>query len=142
MGAAHCSARILDDDDAIGALGDLRQEGVRQGGLAGGRAAGDEDIGARGYGLAKNGRLVGGHDVRRDVIGKAEDGGGWLADGESGRRDDGRQQSFEAFAAFRELRRDPRASRMHFGADMVGDEPHDTFAIGGRKALPGVGEPL
>jgi hypothetical protein len=30
---------------------------------------------------------------------------------------------------------------MHLGADMMRDEPHDTFAIDGRQALSGIDKP-
>jgi hypothetical protein len=41
-------ARILDQDDAIGGLGDFGQQRIGERGLAGRGAAGDENVGADG----------------------------------------------------------------------------------------------
>ena len=52
-------ARILDQHDAIGCLGDLGEQRVGERGLAGRGAAGDEDVLARGDGCAQRLGLVG-----------------------------------------------------------------------------------
>ena len=52
-GQALQLARVLDQDDAVRGLGDLRQQRIGQGRLAGRGAARDEDVGAAGDPLAQ-----------------------------------------------------------------------------------------
>ena len=135
-------ACVLDDDHPVGGLGDLGQEGVGQCRLACRGSSGDEDVGAGGDSLAKDDRLIGSHDVGGHIIVEAEDGDGRLTDGEGGSGDDRWQEAFEALAAVRQFGGDARAAWMHLGADMVGHEPDDTFAVSGGETLPRVGETL
>jgi hypothetical protein len=95
LGAAHCSSRVLDDDDAIGGLRHFGQQRIGQRGLAGRGAAGDEDVGAGRDALAQRLGLGGRHDPGRDVIVEREHRDGGLADGEGRGRDHGRQQALE-----------------------------------------------
>ena len=96
------------------------------------RALGDGDAQALG--------LVRRHDAGGDIVVEREDGDGGLADREGRRRDDRRQQPLEPLSRFGQLGRDARAAGMDLGADMMGDEPHDALAIGGRQTLAGVGQ--
>ncbi len=117
------------------------EQGVGQRGLAGGGAAGDQDVAPLGDGDAQERRLVGGHDAGGDVILQREDGDGGFADGEGGGRDHGRQQALEALTRFREFGGDARRAGVDLGADMVGDEADDALAIGGGHLLAGVFQP-
>ena len=49
-------AGVLDQHDAIGGLGDLGEQRIDEGGLAGRGAAGDQDVAALGDGLAQKRR--------------------------------------------------------------------------------------
>jgi hypothetical protein len=71
----------------------------------------------------------------RGIVVEGEDGDRGLADREGGRRDDRRQQPLEPLSRLGQLGRYPRAGRMDLGADMVGNEPHDALALGGRQSL-------
>ena len=72
------------------------------------------------------------HDAGGDIVVEGEHRDGGLADGEGGRRHDGRQQTLEALAGFGQLGRYARAAGVHLGADMMRDEPDDAFGIGWR----------
>ena len=67
----------------------------------------------------------------RNIVVEGEHRDRWFADGEGRCGDDRRDQPFEALAGLRQLGRHARRSRMHFRADMMGDETHDPFAVGG-----------
>ena len=75
-----------------------------------------------------------GHDAGLDIVAEGEDRDGRAPDGEARRGHDGRDKALEPLPAFRQLGGDPRAAGMNFDADMVGDEPHDAFGVGGRDA--------
>jgi hypothetical protein len=81
------------------------------------------------------------HDPGGDVIVQSEHGDGRLADREGRRRYDGRQQALEPFARFGQLGRDAGFAGMDLGADMVSDQAHDPFAVGGRHALARISKP-
>jgi hypothetical protein len=91
-------AGVLDQHHAVGGLGDLGQQGVDQSGLAGGCAAGDEDVLAGSHREAEDSRLFVRHDPGVDVVGEGEDRDGGSPDGEAGRGDHRRQQALEAFS--------------------------------------------
>jgi hypothetical protein len=82
------------------------------------------------------------HDAGRDIIVEREHGDGGLADSKGGRCDDRRQQALEPLSRLGQFGRDARGAGMDFGADMVRDQPHDAFAIGGREPLTRVGQPF
>jgi len=88
-------ARVLDQNHAVASLGDLREQRIDQRGLAGGGAAGDEDVAAFVNGGPQQFRLVGREDAARDVIIEGEDGDGRPPDGEAGGRDDRRDQALK-----------------------------------------------
>jgi hypothetical protein len=94
LGAAHCSSRVLDDDDAIGGLRDFGQQRIGQRGLAG-RVPPATRMLARDATPSRRLRLLRRHDPGRDVIVEREHRDGGLADREGRRRDDGRQQALE-----------------------------------------------
>jgi hypothetical protein len=105
-------ARVLDQDDAIGGLGDFGQQRIDQRGLAGAGAARDEDVGA---GATPWRAAASAADmIPARIIVEREHRDGGLADGEGRRRDDGRQQALEPLAPSgssaetRGLRHDPR----------------------------------
>jgi hypothetical protein len=52
LGAALQLARVLDQDDAVGGLGDFGQQRIDQRGLAAAGAARHEDVGASGDAIA------------------------------------------------------------------------------------------
>ena len=114
---------------------------VGEGCLAGRGAAGDEDVAALGHSPPKDRGLSGGHDPGGDVVVEREDRDRGLADGERRRRDDGRKKSLEPLSRLGQLGRDPWRAGMDLGADMVGDEPDDPFAVGRRQPLARIGEP-
>ncbi len=76
------------------------------------------------------------HDLGTDVVIEREHGNGRLPDREGRSRDDGRQQSFEAFPRSGQFRGNTRRLRMHFGTDMMGDQTHDPLAVlGGEMSV-------
>lgn len=80
-------AGILDEDDAVGGLGDLHEERVGKHGLAGRGAAGDQNVPACRDGRAHRVRLAAIHDAVDHIASEREDGDG-------GRGDDGQQEAF------------------------------------------------
>ena len=134
-------ARILDQHHAIGGFCDFGEQGIGERGLAGGGAAGDQDVAPLGNGDAQHRGLVSGHDAGGDVILQRENGDGGFADGKGGGCDHGRQQALEAFTRFREFGGDTWSAGVDLGADMVGDEADNAFAIGGGHLLAGVFQP-
>jgi hypothetical protein len=123
-------ADILDQNDPLGGLGHLGEECVDEGRLAGRRAAGDQNIVSLRNGIAEGSRRLGRHDPRGSVVIESEDRDRRLPDGKGRRRDDRRDQAFEALTGFRQLGRDPGRTGMYLCPDMVGDETHDPLAIG------------
>ena len=134
-------ARVFDQNDAIGGLGDFREQRIDERRLAGRSSAGDQNVFARRNGGAENRRLLLADDAGGDIIVEREDGDRRLADGEGGRRDDRRQQPLEALARFRQFRRDARGVGVNLGADMMRDEPDNPLAVFGREARARVLEP-
>ena len=135
-------AGVLDDDDAILRLRHLGEQRVSQRGLAGAGAARHQDIGAGGDGFAQRFRLIGGHDARRHIVVEREHRDGGFADGEGRGGDHGRQQTLEPLPALWQFGRDAGAAGMNLRADMMRDQPHDAFAIGGGQAFARVGKPF
>ena len=80
--------------------------------------------------MAKGRGLSGRHDSGGDVVFEGEDRDSRFADRERRGRDDRRKKSFEPLSRFRQLGGDARRAGMDFGADMVGDQANDPFAIG------------
>jgi hypothetical protein len=83
-----------------------------------------------------------GHDSGGDVISKREDGDRWLADGERGRCNEGRQQTFETLACFGQISRDALVTWVDLGADVMRDKTDDPFAVGRSQALARVRKPI
>jgi hypothetical protein len=52
--------------------------------------------------------------------------------------DNWREQAFKPLAGFGQLCRNARRTRMHLGANMVSDEPHDALAIIWRQTFAGI----
>ena len=125
-------ARVLDQDDSIFCFRDLSEQGVDERRLARGRAAGDQDVAAFGDGHAQQACPHWGHDSGARVVVERKHGDRGFPDRESRRAHHWRQEAFEAFAGFRKFGGDARVAAMDFGADMVGHEPHDPFAVGSR----------
>ena len=69
---------------------------------------------------------------------EGEDCDGWPPNGEAGRRDDRRNKPLEPLPRLGQLGGDPRAARVKLDANMVRDEPHDAFGIGGRDAAASI----
>ena len=82
--------------------------------------------------MAQSLGLCGGHDPGNDIVIKREHSDGGLADRKSRRSNDGRQQALKAFSRFGKLGRDTGRTAMDLGTDMMSDQTHDAFAIGGR----------
>jgi hypothetical protein len=78
------------------------------------------------------------HDAGRHIVVEREHGDRGLADGEGRRGDDRGKQALEPLARLGQLGRDARAPGMNFGADMVGDQPNDALAVGGRQPFTGI----
>jgi hypothetical protein len=135
-------ARILDQHDAIGGLGDLGQKRIGQRRLAGGRAASDQDVAALRYRPTQDRRLSLGHDSGRDIVVEGKDGDCGFADREGGRRHDGRQQTLEPFPRLGQLRRHARHAGMDLGADMMRDEADNALSVRGGEALARVRQPI
>ncbi len=133
-------ARVLDQHDAVVGLGDFGEQRIRQCGLAGRCAPGDENVASLGDRQSKHVRLVGGHDAGGDIVAEREDRDGGLADGEGRGGNDRRQKPLEPLPRLGQLGGDARGTGMDFGADVMGDQAHDALAIGGRQALPRIGE--
>ena len=112
---------VFDQNDPVRGLRDFGEQGVREGCLACGCAARDQDVVALGHGLAKGRGLSGRHDPGGDVVFEGEDRDRRFADRERRGRDDRRKKSFETLSRFRQLGGDARRAGMDFGADMVGD---------------------
>jgi hypothetical protein len=105
----------------VGSLCHLRQQGVRQGRLAGRGAAGDEDVLAP---LDREPQHVGlrrRHDAGRNIVGECEHGHSRLTDCEGRRHHHRRQQALETLAGLGQFGGNARATRMHFGPDMMRD---------------------
>ena len=134
-------ARVFDQNDAVGGLGDFREQRIDERRLAGRSSAGDQNVLARRNGGAENRRLLLADHTGGDIIVEREDGDRRLADGEGGRRDDWRQQPLEALARFRQFRRDARGVGVNLGADMMRDEPDDPLAVFGREARARILQP-
>jgi hypothetical protein len=83
-----------------------------------------------GDGPAQDRGLIGDHDSAGDIVVEREHGDGGLADGEGRRGDHGREKPLEPFPRLGQFGRNARSAWMDLGADMVGDEPDDAFAIG------------
>ena len=82
-----------------------------------------------------------GHDAGGNVVVEREHRDCRFPDREGRGRDDGRQQPLEALTRLGQLCRDPRASGMRFGSDMVGDEPYDPLPVDDRNSPAGIFEP-
>ena len=65
-------------------------------------------------------------------------GDGRLADSESRCGHDWGKQAFEPFASLRQLRGHARGRRMHFRTNVMGDETHDSLAVGGSQSFASV----
>ena len=68
------------------------------------------------------------------------DGDGGVAECEGRSRGDRRQQALEPLPCLGQFGGDARIAGMYFGADMMGDEPDDPFAVGRCQSLAGIGE--
>jgi hypothetical protein len=135
-------ARVLDQHDAVAGLGDFGQQRVDQRGLAGGRAAGDQHVTPLGHGNAQRFGLRLGHDAGGRIVRQRKHRDRRLPDGKTRRLHHGWDQALEPLAGFWQLGRHARAAGVNLGANMMGDEADDTFAIGGREALAGIGHTL
>jgi hypothetical protein len=135
-------ARILDQNDAFGGLCHLGEERVDEGRLAGRGSPGDQNVAPLRNGIPEDFGLLARHDAGGGIIIESEDRDRRLADGKRWRRNDRRDQAFEALSGFRQLGRDPWRRRMHLRSDMVGDEAHDPLTISRGQSLPGVGQAL
>jgi len=124
-GLAPCTEapRVFDQHDAVGGLGHLGQERVDKRRLAGRRAPRNKNVEALLDGFAKNPGLLGGDNSRGDIVVECEDSDRRLADRERWRRNDRRDQSFEALAG------SPAARLTHAGMPGVPPRRH-----GGRRA--------
>ena len=91
---------------------------------------------------AKRLGLLYSHDAGADVVIEREHCDGGFADREGRSCDHRRQKALEPLARLGQFGRDTGASGMNLGADMVRDQPHDPLAIGGIKALTGIGQSL
>ena len=134
-------AGVFDQHDPVGGFRDLGEKSVGEGRLAGRGAARDQDVAALGHRQPQDRGLSGGHDAGGGVVVEREDRDRGFADRERRRRHDRRKKSLEPLSRLGQLRRDPRRAGMDLGADMVGDEPNDPFAVGRRQPLSRIGEP-
>ena len=135
-------ARVFDQDDAVGGLGDFGQERVDQRGLAAAGPARDEDVGAGSDACPQRRGLGRQHDPGRRIVVEREHRDGGLADREGGRGDDGRQQPLEPLAAFGQLGRDARGPGVNLDANMVRHQTDDALAIRRAERHAGVGNPF
>ena len=134
-------ARVLDQDYAIVGLGDFSQQRVGQGGLAGRRAASDQDVLPGRNGANQRVGLPCRHDLRRYIILEREHRDGGLADRKTRRCHHRRQQTFEALAGIGKLGRHARRLGMNLGSDMMRHQPDDPLAIGSAHPAPRIGDP-
>ncbi len=134
-------ARVLDQHHAVAGLGNLSQQRIDQRGLAGRGAAGDQDVLAGGDRDPQQLGLAAGHGTGRDVVAKREHGDGRAADGEARCGHHGRHQPLESLPASRQFGGNAGRTRVDFDADVVGDQTHDAFGVGGRDPTPRVFQP-
>ena len=85
-------AGVLDQHHPVGGFRDLGEKSVGEGCLTGRGAAGDENVAALGDCPPQDRRLSRGHDAGGDIVVEREDRDRGLADSESWRRHDGRQE--------------------------------------------------
>jgi hypothetical protein len=130
-------AGILDQDDAVGRPRQPGEERVDERHLPGRGAAGNQYVAALRNGVTEEFSLFRRYDAGARVVCESKDRDRWLADGEGRCGDDRRDQAFEAFSGLREFGRKTRRSRMHLGADMVGDDTHDALAVFRRQSILG-----
>jgi hypothetical protein len=135
-------ARILDQNNAVGRPRHFGEERVDERRLAGRCTAGNQNVSALRNGITEDLCLLACHYANGGIVSEGEDSDRRLADRERRCRDDRRDQSFEALSGLRQLGRNLRRCRMHLGADMVGNETHDAFAVSRRQSLSGVRKAL
>ena len=135
-------AGVLDQHHAVAGQRHLGQERVGERGLAGGGAAGDQDVAALDHGDPERFDLGRAHDAGGGVVAEGEHRDGGFADGEGGRDRYGRQQAFEALAGLGQLGGEPGRAGVDLGPDMVSDQAHDALAVVRRESLAGVGQTL
>lgn len=121
---------VFEHQHAVASGGDLGQQGVGEGGLAGTGATGNQDVLPLAYCAAQEVRLAASQDAVADVAIQADDVHGTLAQRERRPRCGRRQDALEAFARLGQLGGQQRLAAMHFRADVGGDQADDAFAIG------------
>src|SRR5262249_24101429 len=91
-------------------------------------------------GGTKNLGLIRRDDPRCHIVGEREHCDSRLADGEGRSRYDRWEQALESLPGFWQLCGDARRSRMYLRTNVMGDEPHDSLAIGGSQSFASVRE--
>ena len=121
---------VFEHQYAVAGGGDLGQQGIRQCGLAGTGASGDQDVLPLTHGMTQELGLPCAQDAVGHIAIQTDDAHGTLAQRKGRAGCGGRQDALEAFAGFWQFGGQERLAAMHLRADMGGDQADDAFAIG------------